>query len=78
MSGEASTPAQDPSVETLDAAPAAAEPEVVSTDTPAEGSLTDPAERLQPLEQEFDSLKQEPDALQSQWVRLAAEYDNFR
>ena len=78
MSGEASTPAQDPSVEPLDAASAAAEPEVVSTDTPAEGSLTDPAERLQQLEQELHSLKQEHETLQSQYMRIAADFDNFR
>ena len=78
MSGEASTPAQDPSVEPLDAAPAAAEPEVVSTDASAEGSLTDPAERLQQLEQELHSLKQEHEPLQSQYMRIAADFDNFR
>ena len=78
MSGEASTPAQDPSVEPLDAAPAAAEPEVVSTDASAESSLTDPAERLQQLEQELQSLKQEHETLQSQYMRIAADFDNFR
>ena len=78
MSGEASTPAQDPSVEPLDAAPAAAEPEVVSTDASAEGSPTDPAERLQQLEQELHTLKQEHETLQSQYMRIAADFDNFR
>ena len=78
MSGEASTPAQDPSVEPLDAAPAAAEPEVVSTDASAEGSLTDPAERLQQLEHELHTLKQEHETLQSQYMRIAADFDNFR
>lgn len=78
MSGEASTPAQDPSVEPLDAAPAAAEPEVVSTDASAESSLTDPAERLQQLEQELHTLKQEHETLQSQYMRIAADFDNFR
>jgi len=78
MSGEASTPAQDPSVEPLDAAPAATEPEVVSTDASAEGSLTDPAERLQQLEQELHTLKQEHETLQSQYMRIAADFDNFR
>ena len=78
MSGAASTPAQDPSVEPLDAAPAAAEPEVVSTDASAESSLTDPAERLQQLEQELHTLKQEHETLQSQYMRIAADFDNFR
>ena len=78
MSGEAPTPAQDPSVEPLDAAPAVAEPEVVSTETPADVSVTDPAERLQQLEQELHSLKQEHETLQSQYMRIAADFDNFR
>ena len=78
MSGEASTPAQDPSVEPLDAAPAAAEPEVVSTDASAESSLTVPAERLHQREQEIQSLKQEHVTLQSQYMRIAADFDNFR
>ena len=78
MSGDASTPAQDPSVEPLDAAPVAAEPEVMSTETPAEGSLTDPAERLQQLEHELQTLKQEHETLQSQYMRIAADFDNFR
>jgi len=78
MSGEAPTPAQDPSVEPMDAAPAVAEPEVVSTETPADVSVTDPAERLQQLEQELHSLKQEHETLQSQYMRIAADFDNFR
>ena len=78
MSGEAPTPAQDPSVEPMDAAPAVAEPEVVSTDTPADVSVTDPAERLQQLEHELLSLKQEHETLQSQYMRIAADFDNFR
>ena len=78
MSGEAPTPAQDPSVEPMDAAPAASEPEAVSTETPADVSVTDPAERLQQLEQELHSLKQEHETLQSQYMRIAADFDNFR
>ena len=78
MSGEVPTPAQDPSVEPMDAAPAVAEPEVASTETPADVSVTDPAERLQQLEQELHSLKQEHETLQSQYMRIAADFDNFR
>merc|ERR1719231_1981239 len=78
MSGEASTPAQDPSVEPLDAAPAAAEPEVVTAETTTDAGLTDPAERLQQLEQELHTLKQEHETLQSQYMRIAADFDNFR
>ena len=51
---------------------------MVSTDASAEGSLTDPAERLQQLEQELQSLKQEHETLQSQYMRIAADFDNFR
>ena len=62
----------------MDAAPAASEPEAVSTETPADVSVTDPAERLQQLEQELHSLKQEHETLQSQYMRIAADFDNFR
>jgi molecular chaperone GrpE len=62
----------------MDAAPAVAEPEVVSTETPADVSVTDPADRLQQLEQELHSLKQEHETLQSQYMRIAADFDNFR
>merc|ERR1711995_135355 len=41
-------------------------------------TLTDPAERLQQLEQELHSLKQEHETLQSQYMRIAADFDNFR
>ena len=39
--------------------------------------MTDPAERLQQLEQELHSLKQEHEAAE-QYMRIAADFDNFR
>ena len=47
-------------------------------ETPADVSVTDPADRLQQLEQELHSLKQEHETLQSQYMRIAADFDNFR
>ena len=35
-------------------------------------------QRLQQLEQELQSLKQEHETLQSQYMRIAADFDNFR
>jgi len=78
MSGDASTPAQDQTVEPVETAQAASEPEVVTAEPPTEAALTDPAERLQQLEQELQTLKQEHETLQSQYMRIAADFDNFR
>jgi molecular chaperone GrpE len=38
----------------------------------------DPANRLQQLEQELNSLKQEHETVQAQYMRIAADFDNFR
>ena len=78
MSGDASTPAQDQTVEPIEEAQAASEPEVVTAETTTDAALTDPAERLQQLEQELHTLKQEHETLQSQYMRIAADFDNFR
>ena len=79
MSGDASTPEQDQTVES-GAVPATPEfasdaPEVTSEQAPA---AVDPAERMQQLEQELSSLKQEHETLNSQYMRIAADFDNFR
>ena len=42
------------------------------------GTDVDPAERLQQLEKELQTLRAEHDALQSQYMRIAADFDNFR
>ena len=79
MSGDASTPEQDQTVEsgavpaTPESAPDA--PEATSEQAPA---ALDPADRMQQLEQELSALKQEHETLNSQYMRIAADFDNFR
>ena len=83
MSGDASTPAQDQNVESNDVP---ATPDVdagtpidpVVEETPTMDTEIDPANRLQQLEQELSSLKQEHETVQSQYMRIAADFDNFR
>jgi molecular chaperone GrpE len=83
MSGDASTPAQDQNVESNDVS---ANPDVdagtpidpVVEEAPAMDTEIDPANRLQQLEQELNSLKQEHETVQAQYVRIAADFDNFR
>jgi molecular chaperone GrpE len=83
MSGDASTPAQDQNVESNDVS---ATPDVdagtpidpVVEEAPAMDTEIDPANRLQQLEQELNSLKQEHETVQAQYMRIAADFDNFR
>ena len=77
MSGDASTPAQDQNAESIEPIPS---PEVqeTSVESGAIGAEVDPAERLQQLEKELQTLRAEHDALQSQYMRIAADFDNFR
>ena len=83
MSGDASTSAQDQNVESNDVP---ATPDVdagtpidpVVEETPSLDTEIDPANRLQQLEQELNSLKQEHETVQSQYMRIAADFDNFR
>ena len=83
MSGDASTSAQDQNVEPNDVP---ATPDVdagtpidpVVEETPTMDTEIDPANRLQQLEQELNSLKQEHETVQAQYVRIAADFDNFR
>ena len=83
MSGDDSTPAQDQNVESNDVS---ATPDVdagtpidpVVEEAPAMDTEIDPANRLQQLEQELNSLKQEHETVQAQYVRIAADFDNFR
>ena len=81
MSGDASTPEQDQTVAsgavpaTPDSAPDPDAPEATSEQAPA---AVDPADRMQQLEQELSSLKQEHETLNSQYMRIAADFDNFR
>ena len=82
MSGDASTPSQDQTVESVEASTApeveTAAAEIMSAETAAERPMADPADRLQQLEQELTTLKQEHETLQSQYMRIAADFDNFR
>ena len=83
MSGDASTSAQDQNVESNDVS---ATPDVdagtpidpVVEEAPAMDTEIDPANRLQQLEQELNSLKQEHETVQVQYVRISADFDNFR
>ena len=77
MSGDASTPAQDQNAESIEPIPS---PEVQETpvESGATGTDVDPAERLQQLEKELQTLRAEHDTLQSQYMRIAADFDNFR
>ena len=81
MSGDASNPAQD---QTPLANDASVTPEVVA-EAPApepemetSGSDTDPADRMQQLEQQLQTVKAEHETLQTQYMRIAADFDNFR
>ena len=83
MSGDASTSAQDQNVESNDVP---ATPDVdagtpidpVVEETPTMDTEIDPANRLQQLDQELSSLKQEHETVQAQYMRIAADFDNFR
>ena len=78
MSGDdASTSAQDQTVESVEAE-TTPDVETAASETIAEGPMADPADRLQQLEQELNTLKQEHETLQSQYMRIAADFDNFR
>ena len=83
MSGEAPTPEQEQSVEQNEAA-TAPEAEATDNDSISEASsvsdstAADPSQRLQQLEQELQKLTQEHEVLQSQYMRIAADFDNFR
>ncbi|EAU71169.1 putative heat shock protein GrpE [Synechococcus sp. BL107] len=83
MSGDASTSAQDQNVEpnVVPATPdvdAGTPIDPVVEETPTMDTEIDPANRLQQLEQELSSLKQEHETVQSQYMRIAADFDNFR
>lgn len=83
MSGDASTSAQDQNVEPNDVpvtpdVDAGTPIDPLVEEAPAMDTEIDPANRLQQLEQELNSLKQEHETVQAQYVRIAADFDNFR
>ena len=79
MSGDASTPAQD---QTPLAGDASVNPEIVAEAPVPEvetcDSDSDPADRMQQLEQQLQTLRSEHETLQAQYMRIAADFDNFR
>ena len=77
MSGDATTPAQDQTVEPSEAT-VVSDSDTTGTDAVSESTAADPSQRLQQLEQELQTLKQEHETLQSQYMRIAADFDNFR
>lgn len=57
----------------------ASAPEVAAVPDPIESAqVSDPQERLRQLEGELESLRSEHEALRSQYMRIAADFDNFR
>ena len=79
MSGAASTPEQDQTVAS-GAVPATPEstPDTSEATSDQAPAAVDPADRMQQLEQELTTLKQEHETLNGQYVRIAADFDNFR
>ena len=77
MSGDASTPEQDQTVEAIES-PIASDSPAEAPDQAESSAVPESGDRLQQLEQELQTLKAEHDTLQSQYMRIAADFDNFR
>ena len=77
MSGDASTPEQDQTVEAIES-PIASDSPAEAPDQAESSAMPESGDRLQQLEQELQTLKAEHDTLQSQYMRIAADFDNFR
>ena len=82
MSGDAPTPAQDPAAEGLEASVPLESVASMNSDegqsSAQSAPLADNEARLQQLEQEHSSLREEHETLRSQYMRIAADFDNFR
>jgi molecular chaperone GrpE len=80
MSGDATPFPQDPAAaigaDSVDATTAAPEKSCPASEAPAEAS--DPAERVRQLEAELSSLQAEHETVRGQYMRIAADFDNFR
>jgi len=80
MSGDATPFPQDPAAaigaDSVDATAAAPEESSAASEAPAEAS--DPAERVRQLEAELSSLQAEHETVRGQYMRIAADFDNFR
>ena len=77
MSGDASTPEQDQTVEAIET-PVTPDSAAEAPDQAEAPPASDSVDRLQQLEQELQTLKAEHETLQSQYMRIAADFDNFR
>ena len=79
MSGDASTSEKEQTPVSGDA-PVTPEPASDAHEaTSAEGAaVLDPVDRMQQLEHELQTLKQEHETLNGQYIRIAADFDNFR
>ena len=77
MSGDASTPEQDQTVEAIET-PVTPDSAAEAPDQAEASPASDSSDRLQQLEQELQTLKAEHETLQSQYMRIAADFDNFR
>ncbi|MCT0199163.1 nucleotide exchange factor GrpE [Synechococcus sp. CS-1325] len=94
MSGEASPVQQEPFTpvdDVQDGTPQPSESQAPTEEVASPGdpdgqasagleseSVTDPAERVRQLEVELASLRAEHDTVRSQYMRIAADFDNFR
>jgi len=80
MSGDATPIPQDPAAaigaDSVDATTAA--PEENSAASEAQAEASDPAERVRQLEAELSSLQAEHETVRGQYMRIAADFDNFR
>ena len=80
MSGDATPFPQDPAAaigaDSVDATTAAPEESSAASEAPAVAS--DPAERVRQLEAELSSLQAEHETVRGQYMRIAADFDNFR
>lgn len=77
MSGDASTPEQDQTVEAIES-PAVSDSPAEAPEQAEPSAASESGDRLQQLEQELQTLKAEHETLQSQYMRIAADFDNFR
>ena len=81
MSGEA-TPFPQDSAETLnapgDGATEAVEEQAPAAEAAAEAPVADPEQRVRELEAQLEALKAEHETVRSQYMRIAADFDNFR
>ena len=79
MSGDASTSEKEQNPVSEDA-PVTPEPASDANEATSgeAAAVMDPVDRMQQLEHELQTLKQEHETLNGQYIRIAADFDNFR